>query len=374
MAPRIRLITTGGTIAETPIAMSGRHHHTATDLLAGLNEVAIEIDAVDLFDLPSTHIGLSEMRTLAEAVRMAIDDGVDGVVVTHGTDTLEETAYFVDVVTEAGVPVVFTGAMLPPDLPGADGKRNLRDAILAASNPVCAGHGVLVALAGELHAAREVTKLHTMSIGAFKSFEFGPLGTIDDGRVVIARRIDPVPPVPLVGDPAHVECVRCCAGMGDVLIRATVEAGVAGLVLEVMGSGQVPPGIMPAVRDACAAGIVVVAAPRCATGRLWRSATYVAPIEGDERDLQKAGVLFTELQGMKARIKLSLALGAGLREEALRSLFRHSPTVPSGADVVHHLVGSNREERDETEPTSPSGRDRRLDGRGSRHAGSRRTS
>lgn len=321
---RIVLITTGGTIAEREAAGDSIHLSGAELLSALGTDVSCEIEVVDLLDLPSTYLRFSEMRTIAETVRSALDGGADSVVVTHGTDTLEETAYFVDLLFEPGPAIVFTAAMLPPGTAGFDGQRNLNDAIITASDPKARDLGALAVMAGEVHTARDVVKHHSMSLSAFKSPEFGPLGTIDEDRFCLARR-----PVlsELFSFPDRepvVEGVKCYAGMGDLFVRAAIERGLDGLMLETLGSGQVPPGLMPSVREAVAGGMAVVATARSPMGRLLR-AHYGAPVrvDGDEWDLREAGVIFCDLAGTKARIKLQLALAANPEKDQLRQSFEH---------------------------------------------------
>lgn len=272
------------------------------------------------------------MLELARAVDAASADGATGVVVTHGTDTLEESAYFVDLVSTCRVPVVFTGAMRPPELPGADGPLNLLNALLVASTAAAHGRGVLVTMAGEIHTAREVTKAHSLSVTAFRSLEFGPLGTVDEDRVVFYRTAPPTPRVPIHAVTARVEAVRCYADMSDVPLRALVDAGVRGIVVETLGSGQVPPGLMPAIRKAIEAGVTVVATTRCPAGRLLRE-HYGLPIRvaGDERDLLEAGVLFSDLQGPKARIALAVGLSAGLGGEELQRILEGGEGAQGGS-------------------------------------------
>lgn len=321
---RIVLVTTGGTIAERETT-GGRIHLSGVELLSKLKTgIDQEIEVVDLFDLPSTYLGFSEMRTISQAVQSARDGGADAVVVTHGTDTLEETAYFVDLLIEPGPAIVFTAAMLPPGIAGFDGESNLNHAFMTAGDPRSRDLGVLVVMAGEVHTARDVVKHHSMSQGGFKSPEFGPLGTIDEGRFYLARR-----PVFLENfshpdrEPV-VEGLKCYAGMGDLFVRAAIACGVDGLVIETLGSGQVPPGLMPSLRDAVAGGMAVVATARSPMGRLLRS-HYGAPVrvDGDEWDLRETGVIFCDIPGTKARIKLQLALASDLDRNQLRQRFEH---------------------------------------------------
>jgi L-asparaginase len=323
-ASRIVLLSTGGTIGERDNPATGCLHASGEDLLASAG-VAGEVHVENLFDLPSTFIGLPEMLRIAEAVAAAFRNGADAVVVTHGTDTLEETAFFVDLQHDDERPVVLTAAMLPDGVAGTDGVRNLRHAFLAAASPQLCGLGAVVVMEAEIHAARDVTKFHSTSLGAFKSPEFGPLGSIDEDRIFVARRPARRTILPTTRRVGYVEAVKCYAGMSDCFVRAAIAAAPDGLVIETLGSGQVPPVLMPAIREAMAAGIGIVATPRSPAGRLIRD-HYEQPqrVTGDERDLRDAGVIFANLQGPKARIQLALAKGAGIAGEHLRRLFEEA--------------------------------------------------
>lgn len=319
--PTIALLSTGGTIGEGGNVAAGRRHASGEELLAraGLKG---SIRVENLFDLPSTFIGFPEMLRIAEAVESAFRAGADAVVVTHGTDTLEETSFFIDLQHHEDQPVVLTAAMLPEGLAGEDGFRNLQHAFMAAASPQLRGLGAVVVMDAEIHPARDVTKFHSTALGAFKSPEFGPLGVIDEDRVFLGRRPARRTAIPKVRRACEIEAVKCYAGMSDHLVRAAIAANPGGLVLETLGSGQVPPSLMPSIRDAVGAGLSVVAAPRSPTGHLIRD-HYGLPqrVAGDERDLRDAGVIFAALQGPKARIQLALALGAGIVGEDLRRLF-----------------------------------------------------
>lgn len=333
--PPVALITTGGTIAERAASATGERHWAADRLLGDLPAQvrAGTVVTRDLFALPSTFMTFERMLEVARAVEAAAADGAAGVVVTHGTDTLEETAYFVDLAVGRAVPVVFSGAMRPPGLPGADGPLNLLDALAVARTPRARDYGVLVVMAGEIHAAREVTKAHTQSVTAFRSLEFGPVGSVEEGRVLFHRALPSSPTIPLRAVTARVEGVKCYAGTSDVVLNALIDARYDGIVLEALGSGQVPPNLMPAIRRAVAAGVTVAAATRCPAGRLIRE-HYGLPnrVAGDERDLLDAGVLFSALQGPKTRVALAVGLSAGLSRAALNRLLQpaHRGEDPDG--------------------------------------------
>jgi L-asparaginase len=232
------------------------------------------------------------------------------VVVTHGTDTIEETVWLADrLLPDDAAPVVVTGAQIPASEPYSDGPRNFRDAVEAAMAPALRGLGALVCFHGELHAARDVRKVHTSAFAAFASRGYGPLGSVDHGRVRIERRPLRRPPLP---DPRErlprVDLVRLYAGADGTFVRASVGAGARAVVLEGTGRGNAGAAVLAAVRDVLAAGVVVAVCSRCEEGR-------VEPVygRGGGAELAAAGALFGgDLAGPKVRILLQLALAAGV--------------------------------------------------------------
>ena len=241
-------------------------------------------------------------------------------VVTHGTDTIEETAFLVDLTTDTSKPVVFCGAMRTLGEPGSDGPSNLRIAVQTASNRDAHGHGVLIAVGEQILAAGEAVKTHTQNLGAFKS-EIGPVAILDRSgvrfvrsavrrRIVRAGSIDP-----------RVDLHVMATGADGALLRASLQRGARGLVIEGTGAGNVPPLAVPAIEEALKANIPVVIASRCGSGS-------VAPLygyQGGGAQLQKMGcVMGGDLVGQKARVLLMVALGAGLSDLALKGLFETS--------------------------------------------------
>lgn len=311
----IRLITTGGTIAEAE-AEVGRAHWNGQRLLSALRALGKvelpEVEVVDLMDVPSTFLGPQEMYEIGAAVRSAYGDvAVQGVVITHGTATLEETAYFTELLVDSEKPIVFTGALLTPDVLGYDGSANLWDAISTAASPSARGKGVLVAMHGEIHAARDVVKGHPTALDAFRSPEFGPLGRVTRGRVrfyrtpILEEHIPATPPL------ARVDLLTCYAGMSADVIRAVAGLRPQGLVLQAMGSGTVPPAVAGALGDLVTGGIVVVATTRCAEGRVEWKPPEGKRVAGYAYHLKELGVVFSDLPGLKARLKLIALLSAG---------------------------------------------------------------
>jgi L-asparaginase len=249
-------------------------------------------------------------RSLADRVaEHCRRDGVAAVVVTHGTDTMEETVYTVDRLHASGKPVIFTGAQRAADEADTDGPRNLRNAILAALAADSEERGALVAFAGEIHAAREVRKVHTSALAAFGSPGYGPLGHVDGDRVGYRRRPDRSPPLPRPdGALPPVDLIRLHAGSDDRFLRCSLESGSRGIVLEATGRGNANEQVLPGVAAAVEAGLPVVVCSRCLAGR-------VEPVygRGGGKDLAEAGALFSgDLAGPKARVLVQLALAAGV--------------------------------------------------------------
>jgi L-asparaginase len=309
--PRLVVLATGGTIAAAtdPATGAARPAITGADLVAALPGAAAiaEVRVEQVANVASQELSLPCLLDIGRRAERLLDGGqADGIVITQGTMTMEESAYLWQLTLgpDRG-PVVVTGAMRHTSLPGSDGPRNLLDALTAAADPATRQLGVVVCLNGELHAAREVVKTHTLNVDAFKSPDLGPLAFVRHGRVVVHRRPLALERLPGVrGAGAHVPLVPVGAGDDGRLIDAAA-AGADGLVLAVMGGGAVPPACLPAIA-AAAARMPVVAVSRCGAGAMYED-VYAAA--GGDRDLRAAGVIFGgSLTGPKARVKLILAL------------------------------------------------------------------
>ncbi|MDR7418409.1 MAG: asparaginase [Armatimonadota bacterium] len=318
--PRVHVITTGGTIAgkATPAGevVPGLE---ADDLLArvpGASAVA-HLTTERAFNVASAFIGFDQMLTLARRIHTVLTGpSHDGVVVTHGTGALEQTAYFLDVTLGLDRPVVVTGAMRNPTLPADDGPLNLLNAIHVAASAKSRGLGVLVVMNGVIHAARDVAKVHSSRADAFQSPEFGPLGAIDEDHVHYARR--PYRRLPAVMPPAitaRVERIPFGAGGSDLFLKTAVDAGVDGIVLE---QGRLTPRQLDLVTRALAQGTTVVMCNPHGWGRLHRN-TYRH--RGGESHLLELGVIFAGTPALKARVKLTILLSAGMDRERIRDLF-----------------------------------------------------
>ena len=309
------VVSTGGTIAMRPEPATGKlvpavSGEELMEMLAWPDAPPLELD--DFASVPSFDMHGRLARALADRVgEQAARADVDGVVVTHGTDTMEETVYLVDRLLGLSTPpVVLTGAQRGASETDTDGPRNLRNAIRAAQAASLRGCGAVVCFGGELHAAREVRKVHTSDLKAFASPGYGPIGHVDGARVLLHRR--PIRRLPLPDPPGslpRVELIRLYAGADAILLRAAAAAGAKAIVLEGTGRGNANSLVVEGVWEAIARGVSVVVASRCVAGR-------VEPVygRGGGSDLAEAGALFAgDLAGPKARVLLQLALAAGIR-------------------------------------------------------------
>jgi L-asparaginase len=283
----------------------------------GLDAIA-EIVTIDRGLTPASHFTFPALFELAGAVRAAQSDpGIDGVVVVQGTDTIEETAFFLDLVLALDTPVVVTGAMRAASDPGDDGPANLRDAVRCAAAPVLRGAGVVVVLGGSIEAADDVTKTHASALDTFRSLNLGPLGRVEGADVVVLRRRSGRRHVETERAAERVRLITAHVAMDGSLIDAALAAGTDGLVIEATGSGNTAPSLLEAAERAMAAAVPVVLTTRCPAGRA--SAGYAFP--GGGATWVRAGALLSGyLGGPKARIALALGLGAGLDRDGLARL------------------------------------------------------
>ncbi|MGP3698598.1 asparaginase [Rhodobacter sp. NSM] len=311
MTPRVEIIALGGTIASVQGAGPGVVPSlTAADLLDAVPAAGgiAHIGARNLANVPSTEIDLPLVLRLATEIHAHETEGVDGVVVTQGTDTIEETAFALDLLHGGAMPVVVTGAMRNPSLPGPDGPANLAAAVACAADPACRGQGVLVVFDDVIHAASWVQKGDTSSTGAFRSP--APLGWMSEGRPVL-RGPAPRRPALSVADGTEVPFVPILKpGIGDPphLVPAALEAGAAGIVADLAGGGHAHPAWADALGEA-RRRVPVVFASRTRGGRVL-SHTYGQT--GAEIDLISRGLVGAgDLDALKARIALILALMSG---------------------------------------------------------------
>ncbi len=325
MLPKIAIITTGGTISMRYDArLGGAVPAVSGDelmrLVPGLDDVA-RVELVEFANVPSCHLTPDRMFKLCVVIRDTLErKDVVGVVVTHGTDALEETAYMADLLVDSPKALVFTAAMRNNSEVGADGPRNILASVRVASCEEVAGTGALVVFNGRVLAARDTIKMNTSNLDAFRSPQLGPLGNVDDDAVVMFRRSMVRQTFAAERIETRIELVHVYAGMDSALLLWSLEQGNRGLVIEAMGRGNVPPEMVPGVKAWIDAGLPVVLVSRCPEGRALDTYAY----EGGGKQLHNMGVIFGEdLTGQKARIKLMVALGMTEDVGEIRQLFEY---------------------------------------------------
>ncbi|HOR00115.1 MAG TPA: asparaginase [Anaerolineae bacterium] len=311
--PRVDIIGLGGTISMAGAGAAGvLPTLTAEDLVQALPALAeaAEVQAAQFRMIAGSSLSMADLVATAAEVQRRLDEGAAGVVVTQGTDTIEEVAFGLDLLVPGEAPVVVTGAMRNPTLPGADGPANLLAALQVAASPLARGLGALVVFNDEIHAARWVQKTHTSSPATFRSRPLGPIGWVAEGAVRIALR--PVGRrqvcVPAAAPQRPVALLTMALGDDGRLLGSLAGLGYSGAVLEALGGGHLP---FFAVEAAArlAAEMPVALASRTGSGEVLRG-TY--GFAGSESDLLARGLIHAgALDGPKARILLSLLLQGG---------------------------------------------------------------
>jgi len=323
MKPKVQVFALGGTIAMAPRREGGVAPGLDGDDLVGAVRAwtgDVEVAAETLLSLPSASLAFAEIAQVADRARAAVAAGAAGVVVTQGTDTLEETAFLLDLLLDLQAPVVVTGAMRAPSQAGPDGPANLFAAIQTAASSEARGAGVLLVFNDEIHAARFVAKRHTHKPSAFVSPLAGPIGWIAEGRVRVPLK--PVRPMPTLVWPARgLPEVVLLAGPpddGGRLVRALLADPPAGVVVQAMGAGHTPRVLAPLLGE-LADRIPVVLASRTGAGETLRR-TY--GFHGSEIDLTQRGLIPAGwLDAPKARILLALLLADGADRSRIIAAF-----------------------------------------------------
>jgi L-asparaginase len=317
---RVHLLATGGTIATV-------YRPDLQGLAAGLSgqELMVEpppgvdVTVEDFSRVNSTYITPRDMLGLSRRIRAILTaKEADGIVVTHGTSTMEETAFFLDITVPNPIPVVLTGAQRAAAEPFPDGPANLSAALEAASSPLSRGRGTLLVFAGEIHAARSVRKEHTSNLKAFSSGDAGLLGQVDPGGVVYFRDIEETRKLSVEAIEENVDLVSFASGMDARYIETSIARKAAGLVVEGVGMGNVNEAFYRGIKAAREHGMVVVVVSRSPNGRVLPRYGYA----GGGASLAREGVIFGgRLSAAKARLLLMIGLGAGLKEPELAELF-----------------------------------------------------
>ena len=311
---KIAIIFNGGTISmkideKIKAAVPSLSAEEIMSMIPGVEEYA-EIEAYTFSSMPSPHMTLETMLKLSKFTTELVErEDIDGVVITHGTDTLEETAYLLDLTVKTKKPVVVTGAMRSGSELGYDGPFNLATSICTAISDEAVGRGVLVCFNGELNSASEVTKANSMALNAFRTPNFGPIGIVDNDNVIFYRDANHLEKYDFSEIKKHVALIKCVVDMDSSYIDYLIEKGCGGIVIEALGRGNVPPKMVEGIKKAIELEIPVVVVSRCFEGRVFESYGY----EGGGKQLKDLGVIFGDtLPGQKARIKLILAINSGM--------------------------------------------------------------
>ena len=316
MPKKILVLHTGGTIS----MQADDSGAVVTSQENPMNHVSnplegVEVHALDFFNLPSPHIKPKHMLALYQKIKEEADH-YDGFVITHGTDTLEETAYFLDTMEVPHKPIVLTGAMRSSNELGSDGVYNYLSALRVASDDKAADKGVLVVMNDEIHAAKYVTKTHTTNVSTFQTPTHGPLGLIMKHEILYFKTAEPRVRFDLDRIQGLVPIIPVYAGMTEELLDLLPVDQLDGLIIQAFGAGNVPKETAQKLNDLIQEGLPIALVSRCFNG----IAEPVYAYEGGGVCLQNAGVFFVkELNAQKARLKLLIAINAGLRGEELRA-------------------------------------------------------
>lgn len=320
---RILVVSLGGTITMTQSATGGiAPTLTADHLIASVPQLAqvASLEAITQFSMPGASLSVQNLADVARLLREKFATGIDGAVVVQGTDTIEDTAFVLDMLANHGKPVVVTGAMRGPQAAGADGPANLLAAVSVAADRRVAELGVVVVLNDEIHAARWVQKSHTSLTSAFESPGVGRIGIVAEGRVEIFMQ--PVRALPPIGSaldqPSRVAQISLGLGEQGWLLPALSGLGYTGAIIEGMGAGHVPAAAVDTISNLITQMPVVL----CSRVRAGRVFTQTYGFAGSEMDLIKRGVIpCGHLSSAKARLLLTLLQATGATQDGIRKAF-----------------------------------------------------
>ena len=321
--PAVAVFSLGGTISATETGGSGVEPTlTGEALVEDVPEIAdvAEVSAESFRQVPGSELTLDDLIELSAEIKSRIDEGAKGVVVTQGTDSIEETAFVLDLLVNVEAPVVVTGAMRNPTLPGAEGPANLLASVQVAASEATRGIGTVVVLNDEIHAARFAQKTHTSNPATFRSPLSGPIGWVSEGNPRIATRPVGRHHVVLPSETQDRPVALYTVALGDDgrLLSSIGQLGYKGLVIEAFGAGHVP-SVMVEPLEGLASEMPVVLASRTRGGEVLKN-TYGFP--GSETDLLERGLINAGmLDGLKARLFLSLLLRSGASKEEVAGEF-----------------------------------------------------
>lgn len=322
---KVAIIFTGGTISmkTDPRIHAAIPALSSEEIMAMVTNIEkfADIEIINFANVPSPHITPEMMMDLSNIVNETANrHDITGVIVTHGTDTLEETAYLLDLTVKSSKPIIVVGAMRNSSELGYDGSSNLSAAICTAISKNAKNKGVLVVMNNEVNAASEVTKTNTLSLDTFKSPEFGPLGIVDNDEVIFYRDIVSKQHIDTQKIENKVALIKCAPGMESDIINFYIDNGYRGIVIEALGRGNIPPKMIEGIKISLNKDIPVVMVSRCPTGRVLDTYGY----EGGGKHLRELGVIFgRNLPGQKARIKLMLILSLTNDMDVIKDLFEN---------------------------------------------------
>jgi L-asparaginase len=318
------MIFTGGTISMKidDVSHTVKPALSAKEIMQSLlnSEIYHELEVVDFSEIPSPSMTPEIMLEISKLIKRLIEfqDPI-GFVVIHGTDTLEETAFFLDTAIDTEIPIVVTGSMKSSSELGFDGINNLMSSILVAKSTKSHGRGVLVVMNDQINAASEVTKSNTLSLDTFKSLDYGPLGIVDNKEVLYHRSVTmerkKIPADSIIND---IYLIKAYAGSDSKILEYLIEQDAKGIVIEALGRGNLPPKMIPGIEKAIQRDVPVIICSRCPSGRTLDSYGYV----GGGKYLTDMGcIMASSLNGQKARILLMLALTRSNKPSFLKELF-----------------------------------------------------
>ncbi|HCV5159784.1 asparaginase [Staphylococcus aureus] len=283
-----------------------------------INQYA-QIDELNPFNVPSPHMTIQHVKQLKDIILEAVTNKYyDGFVITHGTDTLEETAFLLDLILGIEQPVVITGAMRSSNEIGSDGLYNYISAIRVASDEKARHKGVMVVFNDEIHTARNVTKTHTSNTNTFQSPNHGPLGVLTKDRVQFHHMPYRQQALKNVNDKLNVPLVKAYMGMPGDIFSFYSREGIDGMVIEALGQGNIPPSALEGIQQLVSLNIPIVLVSRSFNGIV--SPTYA--YDGGGYQLAQQGFIFSNgLNGPKARLKLLVALSNNLDKAEIKSYF-----------------------------------------------------
>lgn len=310
---KVTLITTGGTIASKEVSKGLLKSGVLTGQeLADLCQLPedIQVKIIDVLNVPSMHINFDSMLKIRKTILEELkDESLSGIVVTHGTDSLEETAYFLDLTVNDNRPIVITGSQRSPQDVGTDVYSNLRNSINVAANVTLSNVGAVVVFNERIYSAKYVKKVHASNLQGFESFGYGYLGIIDNDTVSIYQKpvfresynvLDSIP---------RVDIIKSYTGADGTFIEASMSSGAKGIVIEGVGRGQTTPEMIESIQKAIDMGIAVLITTSAEEGKVYPSYGY----NGSAYDLMQRGVILGEdYDSKKARIKLAVMLSSGI--------------------------------------------------------------